>query len=228
METDADITITDEEQLEAAELFDQIITDEEPDWSQEDEPDEEEPETQEDMKPETLLKLKKLLGLADDTDDTAFDQAVNEYCDKLATEKKEDEKEAIASANEAVTQARAAALASREARVDMGLDQLVTAGRITVAERPALRTDLIACANEAEVTAGLEKLKAAKPKLQTSLTHSANIAKGKGEVLAANDGDARRRLREDAVEAVRKEKPGITHAIAWGIAASRNKELFSA
>lgn len=194
------------------------------------------------MKPETLLKLKKLLGIADDADDTALDQAANDFCDKALAEKdkpapepekkEEEDPPAAAAANEAVqlalTAANDAVAAMRNTRIDFALDALISSGRLTLAKRDATRTGLVACANDAALTAQIDALRGAKPGLQTQLTHSADIAKSKGDVIAANDGDARRRLREDAVEAVRKEKPGITHAIAWGIAASRNKELFSA
>jgi len=199
------------------------------------------------MKPETLLKLKKLLGIADDADDTALDQAANDFCDKAlakkdkpapepekkdppAEEKKEEEDPPASAANEAVqlalTAANDAVAAMRNTRIDFALDALISSGRLTLAKRDATRTSLVACANDADLSAQIDTLRGAKPGLQTKLTHSDNLAKDKGKVIAANDGDARRVLRDQAVEAVRKEKPGISDTVAWGIAASRDSALF--
>lgn len=196
------------------------------------------------MKPETLAKLKKLLNLADDADETALDTAVNSYCDTAAekpavpekkeppAEEKKEEEIPAAAANDAFQLAIAAANTAVEnmrlTRIDFALDQLVTSGRLPLANRDATRSSLVACANEFALSAQLNTLRGSKPTLQTKLTHSADLAKEKGQVIAANDGAARSRMRQEAVEAVTKEKPGISQTLAWGIAASRSPELFAA
>lgn len=191
------------------------------------------------MKPELKAKLMKLLGLAEDADDTVFDEAANGYFDKMLAEKnkpaeepKPDEEKAkaeaaAAAANAAVTAANEAVINLRNTRIDFALDQLVTSGRVTPANVPAEKAKLVACANEADLTTAINALRALKPSLQTNLTHAANIAAQKGELLAANDASQKSRERQDAVDSVMKERPGITPTVAWGIAASRNPKLFT-
>lgn len=197
------------------------------------------PENPSPMKSELKAKLMKLLGLAEDADDTAFDEAANNFFDAKLAEKdrpaeepKPDEEKvkaeaAAAAANAATAAANEAVANLRTTRIDFALDQLMITGRVTPANLPAEKAKLVACANDADLTAAIEKLRAVKPSLQTGLTHAANIAAQKPELLAANDADARARQRQEAVDAVMKERPGISPTVAWGIAASRNAKLFT-
>jgi hypothetical protein len=198
---------------------------------------------QDPMKPELKAKLMKLLGLADDADETAFDEAVNGYFDKMLADKDkpapaapdpkpEDEEkkkaeEAAAAANVATAAANEAVRNLRNTRIDFALEQLVNSGRVTPANVPAEKAKLVACANEADLSTAIDKLRAVKPTLQTNLTHAANIAAQKGELLAANDASVSARQRQEAVDAIMKERPGISQSIAWGMAASRNPKLFT-
>lgn len=161
------------------------------------------------MKPETIAKLKKLLKLPEDADEAALDQAANAYCDK----------DTAAAANAAIT-------AMRQTRIDFGLDQLVMTGRLPSSRRDIERTALLACANDAAITAHLDSLRAAKPALQTQPVHAANIASQKPAFTAANVDTDRARQRTEAVNTIKAERPGISGTVAWGMAASRNPELF--
>lgn len=194
------------------------------------------------MKTETLAKLKKLLKLPEDADDTALDQAANAYLDKALTPapapevkpevKKEDDEEEeddeeddkkvipdAAAANEAIA-------AMRTARIDFALDSLIITGRLPASRRDTERATLVACANEADLTAKIDSLRGAKPVLQTKPVHAANIATQKPAFTAANVDTDRARQRTEAVNAIKAERPGISGTVAWGMAASRNPELF--
>ena len=192
------------------------------------------------MKPKTIAKLKKLLKLPEEADDTALDQAANDYCDKAMApepepkpevtpeavvevepptpeaDKKEDAKEA---ANEAIS-------AMRGALINFGLDQLIMTGRLAASRRDIEHATLVACANDAAITAHLDTLRGAKPVMQTKPVHAANIALQKPAFTAANVDTDRARQRTDAVNAIKAERPGISGTVAWGMAASRNPELF--
>lgn len=188
------------------------------------------------MKTETLAKLKKLLKLPDDADDAALDQAANDYLDKALAPapapevkpeiKKEDDEEddkkvipAAAAANEAIS-------AMRGALINFGLDQLIMTGRLPASRRDIEHATLVACANDAAITAHLDTLRGAKPVMQTKPVHSANIATQKPAFTAANVDTDRARQRTEAVNAIKAERPGISGTVAWGMAASRNPELF--
>lgn len=190
------------------------------------------------MNPKLKAKLMMLLGLSEDVDETAFEEAANGYFDKMLAEKdkpKADEEKikadaaaaAATAANAACAAANEAVLNLRNTRIEFALDQLVTSGRVTPANVPAEKAKLVACANEADLTAAIDKLRAVKPVLQTGLTHAANIAGQKSDLHAANDASVNARLRQEAVDAIMKERPGITPTIAWGLAANRNPKLFT-
>lgn len=197
------------------------------------------------MKPTLKAKLLQLLGLAEDVDDDTFDTAANQYCDtelarraaaKDNPEKKDDgppaANEAVLSEMRlqiegAVAAANQAAAELRATRVDFALEQLVNSGRLPAADRDATRARLLAAANDAAITSEISTLMAAKPRLQTSATHTQGLAAQRPAVAAANEAEERQRLRNEAVEQVRQAQPGVSATVAWGIAASRNPDLFS-
>lgn len=197
------------------------------------------------MKPTLKAKMLKLLGLPEDADEDAFDAAANQYCDtELARRERKEEAPSAPAANEAAQDAALAAMRQqiesavaaaneqaaallRAARVDLALDALVASGRVPAADVPAQRARLLAAANDAALAAELEILRAAKPRLQTAAQHAPSLAGQRPATLAANEAAARTRQRDEAVAAVRAERPGLSATVAWGIAASRNPDLFS-
>lgn len=127
------------------------------------------------------------------------------------------------------------AKASRTARVDDALAHLIRGGRVTGAQKDALRAELIEAANEEAVTQRLGELGTQKPRLGLNggVTDELKGADAKKVIMAANDASQRKRLRDEAVNDVMAEitkgraaKPGDKET-AWNIAARRNPSLFS-
>ncbi|MES2598619.1 MAG: phage protease [Verrucomicrobiota bacterium] len=209
------------------------------------------------MKTETLAKLKKLFKLSDDADDAALDQAANEYCDKALADadkgtsdlpkddKKKDEEDpaaiaaaAAAAANDqiqlAVTAANDQVKALRGDRITFAVDQLVLTGRVPLAKVKETTELLTACANDAALDTELTKLRGVKPALQTSAQIATTaLAAQKGEALAANEAESRKRLRDEAVaDALNgickgREPTPENRQAAWTVAQKKNPTLFA-
>jgi len=104
----------------------------------------------------------------------------------------------LSTLNSQLSAANDRATAERAARVDAALSTAASTGRVTAAELPALRTELVALEND-DLGARLTALAKAAPKLNTKPL--ADIGGARKDFAAANDDDARRTAIRDAVDA---------------------------
>jgi len=144
-------------------------------------------------KPTMNKQLLKLLGLAEDADEAAFENAVTTLHGECATLRTENTtlktaktglENDLNTARTALGTSQAETKAAREARVGAHLDRMVTEGRVIPADRDAQLTRITGLANDAEITAELNKLSAEEPKLkQAGKTDGA--AKDRGRITNA-------------------------------------------
>lgn len=133
-----------------------------------------------------------------------------------------------------VTAANERFTAARTAHIDTALKPLIAANKIPGAQIDAVRTELIAAANEADIDTRLAELAKTKPKLGTTGGVTDEVKPGAmNQVMAANDASARSKQRTEAVHECLAEltkggaaKPGDQER-AWNLARSRNPELFA-
>lgn len=124
--------------------------------------------------------------------------------------------------------------AARAARVNDAVDALVKAGRVTNANAPALRAELIDAANEKIITERVAWLSKVKPKFAIHGGPTDNLKPdAMRNVMAANEQSQRSRLRSEKfteclaeITGGRKARPGDSDA-AWNLARGRNPELFN-
>jgi hypothetical protein len=129
---------------------------------------------------------------------------------------------------------REAHAAARTAHVDAALLPLITSGKVTGADKDAIRAELISAANETAIDERLTQLANQKPKLGTTGGVTDALRQGGAKlILAANEQSARSRQRDEAVNdalaeltAGRKAKSGDKER-AWNLAQSRNPALFA-
>lgn len=169
-------------------------------------------------------RLEKLAAAENDatTEKARADKAEGE----LATAK-----QAVQEKETALQAANDTAARQREARIDGALETLVSTGRLTEADRPARRTELVAIENDEALDARLDELAKADPVLKTK-PRTANLAQGKEKVAAENDAAARSEKRTEAVEAelarIANDVPAAErYDIAWTRAQKKHPELFS-
>lgn len=107
----------------------------------------------------------------------------------------------LAAANERATGLSAERDAQREARVDAELRGLQAAGKLAPADAAGRRAELLACENEASLTAKIDEMHAAKPAMKTEAR-----TRGLGErSAAANEERTRRAAVNEAVQTRMKE-----------------------
>lgn len=190
-------------------------------------------------------KLLKLLGLSEDADETAFENAVTAMQGECATLRAENStlKNSKAEADEALANARTAhentlnevrsgRREAREARVDAALDSIVSDGRLLPADRNAHRERIVALSNEADVTVELGKLAAADRKLKTAAqAQSRGAAPERGKMLGAMPQSqvALANALEQELQDVRKtiSDPQKAYDLAWNRLRSKKPELFT-
>lgn len=131
----------------------------------------------------------------------------------------------LAAANERATSLGTDRDAQRAARVDAELRGLQAAGKLTPADAPARRAELLACANEADLKASLDGLHAAKPAMKTAARTGGLGAK----VAASNEERDRQSAINEAVSARMKET-GLKYPEAFAAVKRdpRFKPLFDA
>lgn len=183
-------------------------------------------------------KLLQLLGLAEDADETAFENAVTALHTEAVTlrtanteltAKKTDAETALANTRTELSSAQAQTKAAREARATAAVDRLVTEARILPADRDAQVARISGLANETEITAELEKLSQEKPKLKTT-AKSADAAKDKGRMLGASSerSVALANALELELEEVKKtiSDPAQAYDAAWRRLRTKQPQLF--
>jgi hypothetical protein len=189
-------------------------------------------------------KVAKLLGLAEDGDHT--DETISAACDALTTKITGNE----TAANDAQTKltttqaelttikgqlsaANDALKAARTARIDLVLGNLVTANKLTGAERDTARAELLAIENDDQIGTRLEELGKADPKLKTKPV-TGNLGDEKSKLKQAeNDAAARaekiRTAVDEELESIGNDMvPSKRYDMAFARARNKHPELFQA
>lgn len=136
----------------------------------------------------------------------------------------------LATARTSLSAANDAVVAARGARIDITLDRAVETGRIAEADRAARREQLVAIANDAELTTALQEIENAKPTIKTA-SKVTGMDRAKANIHADNDAVVRSENRRKAVEqelsAIANDlPPHERHNLAWERAAKKSPELF--
>lgn len=186
------------------------------------------------MNPETRKKLAAHLKLAENCSDEEMDKAVNAMVDAAAQQAAAAEEAKKAEETKAANDALASAKAAREARVEQAFDILISQGRMSKADADAKRPELLAAANEGDVTTALETLRKGPVKYDANgKLLSADLGGSNKQVLAANDAAAKGRERNDKFLACLSEltaggpATSAHREAAWNLARSRHPDLFA-
>lgn len=126
-----------------------------------------------------------------------------------------------------LTAANYRAAAARKTFISHNTEELIKAGRVTIADRDALIAELVAIENDSDVIARFESLTAAKPKIKTaSITE--DLGKGKSTVVQiANDEMARsvqrKKVIDEELQLVTAENSKASKTALYDLAFSRAK-----
>jgi len=136
----------------------------------------------------------------------------------------EDEGKKITAANDRVSVLRTSA-------IDLALDRVLAAGKLTEAERTNKRAALLTLENDAELLSQLLELEKVEPKLKTA-TQAGDLSGAKAHAAAANDATARAEQRQAKVQeefaALPNDMPpAARHNEAWLRAQRKHPKLFS-